>query len=270
MSSEGQAGDDRRPARDEREAPEVSGNAQPERVVAAHRGASRYAPENTVSAFEKAMSMGAKAIELDVHLTSDGQLVVIHDARVERTTSGTGGVAALSAAEVAALDAGSWRSPEFVGERVPTLEQVLLLTSGRARLNIELKAVPGGPVAAKVVESVSQHDATGRAVLMSFDLGSVLAAKRHALARGLERANSGLVVLPIVGERLRDPFGFVQSTGLDGLNYPPQFWDGPLIKRFRDSGLVVHGGLINDREVLETFFEIGGQMADSDDPACFA
>ena len=247
-----------------------SATLQPDRVVAAHRGASRYAPENTLSACEKAMSMGAMAIELDVHLTSDGQLVVIHDARVDRTTSGTGGVAELSAVEVAALDAGSWRSPEFAGERVPTLEQVLRLTAGRARLNIEIKAVRGGPAAAKVVEAVSEHDAAGRAVLMSFDLSSVLAAKRCALARGLDLATSGLAVLPIVGERLLDPFGFVQSTGLDGLNYPPQFWDDSIIRRFRGSGLVVHGGLINDHDVLDKFFEMGGQMADSDNPACFA
>jgi glycerophosphoryl diester phosphodiesterase len=241
-----------------------------QRVVAAHRGACRYAPENTVRAFEEAISRGARAIELDVHLTGDGELVVIHDALVDRTTDGRGAVASLTTGEVGGLDAGSWYSPDFAGERVPTLDQVLRLTAGRARLNIELKSVPPGPVAAKVVDAVTEHGAADRAVLMSFDLDSVLAAKRHSVSHGLEPGVSGLVVLPIVTERLPDPFGFVESTGLDGLNYPPQFWDAPTIRRFRDAGLVVHGGLINDRAVLDGFFEAGGQMADSDEPACFA
>jgi glycerophosphoryl diester phosphodiesterase len=241
-----------------------------ERVVAAHRGARRYAPENTVRAFEEALSRGARAIELDVRLTSDGELVVIHDALVDRTTDGTGVVASLSGSEVRGFDAGSWYSPDCAGERVPTLDQVLRLTAGRARLNIELKSVPADPVAAKVVNAVAAHSAADRAVLMSFDVGSVLAAKRHAVARGLEPGVSGLIVLPVVAQQLPDPFGFVASTGLDGLNYPPRFWDAVTIKRFRDAGLVVHGGLINDRAVLDDFFEMGGQMADSDEPSCFA
>lgn len=241
-----------------------------DRVVAAHRGASRYAPENTVGAFEEAISRGAKAIELDVRLTSNGELVVIHDALVDRTTDGSGQVASLSTSEVRGLDAGSWYSPGFAGEQVPTLDQVLGLTDDRARLNIELKSGPPDPVAAKVLDAVAEHNAADRAVVMSFDLGSVLAAKRHTVTRGLEPGVSGPIVLPIVTQQLPDPFGFVEATGLDGLNYPPRFWDAPTIKRFRDAGLVVHGGLINDRAVLDDFFEMGGQMADSDEPICFA
>lgn len=231
----------------------------PEGVVAAHRGAKRLAPENTISAFEKALSLGAAALELDTHLTSDGQVVVVHDSHVDRTTDGNGPVRSMTALDIAALDAGSWLSPEFVGERIPTLAQVLELTTGRARLNIELKSWSRD--AAQVIDLVRRHDAVDRSLVMSFDLDSVLAAKHYA--------DSDLVVLPIVTERLADPLAFVRSTGTDGLNYPPHLWDEQLVERFRNEGLVVHGGLINDSAAMQGFFAAGGQLADTDDPQMY-
>jgi glycerophosphoryl diester phosphodiesterase len=231
----------------------------PERVVAAHRGAKRLAPENTISAFDKALSLGAAALELDTHVTSDGRVVVVHDGYVDRTTDGNGPVRSMTALDIAALDAGSWHSPEFIGERIPTLEQVLELTKGRARLNIELKS--SSRDAAAVIDLVRRHDAVDRSLVMSFDLDSVLAAKQHAPA--------DLIVLPIVTERLADPLAFVRSTGMDGLNYPPQLWDKDLIDRFRNEGLVVHGGLINDSAAMQGFFAAGGQLADTDDPELY-
>lgn len=231
----------------------------PEHVVAAHRGAKRLAPENTISAFAKALSMNAAALELDTHLTGDGRIVVLHDTHVDRTTNGSGPVRSLTADEVAALDAGSWLSPDFAGERIPTLEQVLELTKGGARLNIELKSRARD--AEQVVDLVRSHDALDRALLMSFDLDSVLAAKRYA--------GSDLVVLPIVTQQLADPLNFVRATGMDGLNYPPQLWNAELIGRFRDAGLVVHGGLINDPAAMHGFFDAGGQLADTDDPELY-
>lgn len=239
-----------------------------ERVVAAHRGANRLAPENTVSAFQAALSKGAAALELDVHLTSDEELVVIHDARLDRTTSGTGPVRSLSAEEVRALDAGSWYAGDFAGESVPTLDDVLELTHGRARLNIELKASWADRVAERVIETVSSHAAADRVVMMSFDLNSVLATRRH-LTSARWRDQASIVVLPIVTQPIADPLAFVQATGMDGLNYPPQWWDAGLIERFRDGGLIVHGGLINDPRTMREFFDRGGHMADTDDPELF-
>lgn len=232
-----------------------------ERIVAAHRGASRLAPENTVAAFEAAMASGAVALELDVQLTSDDELVVIHDASLDRTTSGHGAVRSLNAAEINGLDAGAWFSPEFAGERIPTLDQVLESTKGRARLNIELKDTRTDRIAERVIETVRAHDAIDRVVVMSFDLDAVLAAKHRA---------PDCVVLPIVSQPLLDPLGFVQSTGLDGLNCPPRIWTADLIQAFRDRNLIVHGSLINDADALQAFFDQGGQRADSDTPELFA
>lgn len=106
----------------------------------AHRGWSGAAPENTLAAIKLAMSMPeVQWIEIDVQLSRDGVPVVIHDYTVDRTTNGRGAVANLTAAELGALDAGSWMSPAFRGEPVPRFEQVLELTVGRCRLNVELK-----------------------------------------------------------------------------------------------------------------------------------
>lgn len=104
----------------------------------AHRGASGYAPENTMAAFEKALEMGADLLELDVQLSTDGHVVVIHDYTVERTTDGQGKVEDLTLEESRKLDAGAWYRPEFKGEVIPTLEEVLEHVGGRIGLLIGL------------------------------------------------------------------------------------------------------------------------------------
>src|SRR5690242_1220599 len=94
-------------------------------AVVAHRGASAYAPENTMAAFRLAATLGADAIELDVHLTADDRLVVLHDDTLERTTTGTGLVRQQTWDSIAALSAGAWYAPEFTSEGIPLLERVL-------------------------------------------------------------------------------------------------------------------------------------------------
>ena len=105
----------------------------------AHRGASGYAPENTFAAFDLAFQMKADYIEVDVHMSKDGELVVIHDATVDRTTDGTGYVRDLTLEELKSLDAGSWMGSQFAGEQIPTLEEVLDRYRGKMGVLIELK-----------------------------------------------------------------------------------------------------------------------------------
>lgn len=108
-------------------------------VVTAHRGFSGEYPENTLAAFRAAIATGADMVELDVHLTRDNELVVIHDDTLERTTDGKGNVADKTLAELKRLDAGFKFNPRFAGERIPTLAEVLDVTRGRILVNIELK-----------------------------------------------------------------------------------------------------------------------------------
>ena len=110
--------------------------------IFAHRGSKGTHPENTLASFKEAVRVGSDGIELDVHLTKDGQLVVIHDETVDRTTNGTGEIRTLTLAEIKEFDAGSWFHNKYAGEKIPTLEEVLLLLTElgfNGQLNIELK-----------------------------------------------------------------------------------------------------------------------------------
>jgi len=108
-------------------------------LAIAHRGFSGGAPENTLAAFKRAMEVGSDMIELDVHLSKDGQVVVIHDDTLKRTTSGIGKVADFSLRELKQLDAGKWFGSRFFGEKIPTLKEVLDLTRGKIPVHIEMK-----------------------------------------------------------------------------------------------------------------------------------
>ena len=107
-------------------------------VIFAHRGASAHAPENTLAAFELALAQNADAIELDVKLSADGRAVVIHDQTVDRTTGSHGRVKDLSFAELRALDAGSFFSESYRGEKIPALEEVFDAVGKRTFINVEL------------------------------------------------------------------------------------------------------------------------------------
>src|SRR3954468_7755285 len=116
--------------------------ATPGPLVSAHRGFSKKAPENTLPALELAWQAGADFAEIDVLLTSDRKLVLMHDTSVDRTTNGTGQIAAMLVSEVKRLDAGGWFGETFSGTSVPTLDEVLDWNRGRLKLLIELKSYP--------------------------------------------------------------------------------------------------------------------------------
>ncbi len=143
-------------------------------LVVAHRGTSARAPENTIAAFRLAAEEGADAIEFDVRATADGQLVVVHDAALSRTTDGQGEIALLTLEQIRRADAGVRRAPVFRGERVPTLAEVLALASGRLLVDIELK-VSG--IEAQVVEHLVRAEMTTQALVTSF-IEDTLAAVR--------------------------------------------------------------------------------------------
>jgi len=136
-----------------------------------HRGAREVAPENTLASFLKAIELGADGVELDVMLSRDGQVVVIHDSSVDRTTDGTGRVNELSLAELKALDAGSWFSGEYAGERIPTLDEVMDALPSESVINIELKSL--SPFDHKLVTSVGRiverHGRRDRVIISSFN-----------------------------------------------------------------------------------------------------
>ena len=111
----------------------------PALMVIAHRGASSYAPENTLAAFDLALRMKVRHLELDVDFTRDGHIVVIHDNTVDRTTNGCGPVTSHTLAALRAFDAGSWFGAQFADERIPTFDEVLARYKGRVHIHTEIK-----------------------------------------------------------------------------------------------------------------------------------
>ena len=109
--------------------------------VISHRGYSSERPENTISSFDWSIESGFPYIELDIHLTADQIPIVMHDEHVDRTTDGSGAIKEFTLAQIKELDAGSWFGPKFIGETVPTLEEVLVRYSGKAHIFVELKSL---------------------------------------------------------------------------------------------------------------------------------
>jgi glycerophosphoryl diester phosphodiesterase len=143
-------------------------------MISAHRGASGWAPENTLAAFKKAIEMKSDYSELDVHLSKDGQVVLMHDDSLRRTTGTRAAVWDLTLADLKHLDAGSWFAPEFKGEPIPTLTEVIRLVKGKMKLNIEIKISRTEPdIAQKVIDIVRAEKFTQDVMITSFDKATV-------------------------------------------------------------------------------------------------
>jgi glycerophosphoryl diester phosphodiesterase len=162
-------------------------------LVIAHRGDSAHRPENTLAAYASALELGASAVEIDVQLTRDGRVVVIHDPTLDRTTSGRGDVRQLTLAEVRAVSAGypSRFGSAFQGEHVPTLAEVLTLLRDRARTMIEIKKESvsddeAGGIEALTVAEVRRLGVGDKVALISFDQRAIVRLRRLApeISRG--------------------------------------------------------------------------------------
>jgi len=172
-------------------------------LAIAHRGASADAPENTIAAFELALAQGADAIELDVHLSSDNQPVVIHDFALERTTDGGGRVSERTVRELKRLDAGGWRGRRFRGQRIQTLQEVFERFRDRTQFWVELKGgsdvYPG--IEERVLSTIEIYEVLDRALVQSFDhqaLGQIRALSREVRL-------GALVAQPPLGPLLESP-----------------------------------------------------------------
>lgn len=152
-------------------------------LVIGHRGASGYAPENTLASFSKALELGVDMIELDVHLTKDDSVVIMHDYQVKRTTNGEGEIGLMTFTELKKLDAGSWFDPKYANERIPALSEVLDLVKGRCRVLIELKWPSNGlysKLAEKTIHIIREHNAVSWASLQSFETSYLIEAEKIA------------------------------------------------------------------------------------------
>ena len=146
-------------------------------MIIAHRGASAYAPENTLAAARLGWQMGAPAVEIDVYTTADGEVVVMHDRTTKRTTGVDLPVATTSTAQFALLEAGAWKSPQYAGEPVPFLHHVVAAIPDGRTLVIEIKDTPATVAGVKrVLDHYGRHD---QAVIISFNKDVCVEARRE-------------------------------------------------------------------------------------------
>lgn len=237
--------------------------------VVAHRGGASIAPENTLAALEAALSLGVDAIEIDVRLSSDGVPVLMHDATVDRTTDGEGGVAGMTRFELHSLDAGGWFGRGFTDEPVPTLDEAIVLVDGRAELLVEIKGgeVEHRGITAAVVAVIHRHGATPWCWLLSFH--DTVLDSAAILAPDLRRAKLAVGPLPVPGlwfdHRLRVGIPGPRTTvAAMGLNR--HFVHGALSDRLRARGVEVWIWTLEDAESIGHALRHGADALITDDP----
>jgi glycerophosphoryl diester phosphodiesterase len=208
----------------------------------AHRGASAEAPENTLAAFLLAAELGADGIELDVQLSRDGELVVIHDFVLKSSTDGTGPVHERTLAELKQLDAGSRFDPAFAGEQIPTLQEVIDAVGNRLLLNIELKTTSwrDDGLAAGTIRAIEDNQLLDRTIVSSFN---------PLALRWVNRLNPwisvGLLYAPDLPLPLRHPWAR-HLLRLDALHPHHSLVDPEYVVWARKQGYRVHTWTVDD------------------------
>ena len=216
-------------------------------MVIAHRGASSYAPENTFAAFDLALRLGARQIELDVQATQDGQIVVIHDDTVDRTTDGTGPVADHTLAALRTLDAGVRFGPAFTGERIPLFEDVLERYHGRARLHVELKG-RSSDLTQHTVDLIRRHGMAGEVTITSFQKVRLEETRSHA-----PDLPAGWLVREMTDATITE----ARALGLTQLCPRADVVTPELVERLHGEGFVVRAWGVADEELMRRVVEAG-------------
>ena len=231
-------------------------------MVIAHRGASFYAPENTMASFELAAKQGAQAIELDVKLTRDGHIVAMHDRTVDRTTNGSGLVNSLTLAEIQRLDAGSWKDDRFRHIPVPTLREILTGLADRLLFNIELTnyASPTDKLPQATIRLIRELNLEKRILISSFNPAALM--RTYRLAPGI-------------------PIGLLVHSGQPGILrwllagiIRHQAWhpsDGlvtseHIVKRVHQTGRSINVWTVNQRSRMQALLDWGVDGIMTDDP----
>lgn len=221
-------------------------------LIYAHRGASGYAPENTMSAFKKSLEMKADGIELDVQLTNDGQVVVIHDYTVDRTSNGKGYVRNMSLSELKQLDFGSWFSPEFKEERIPTLEEVLQYFQNEdIIINIEIKGTPGEYITGidkKVIEVVKQFGMEQKVIISSFNHNILIQCKAISPEIKIGLLYSGL---------LAETGWYAYMVGANAVHPAYSYIDELMLKQCKHYGIHINTWTVNKEENVKSLCKAG-------------
>jgi glycerophosphoryl diester phosphodiesterase len=229
-------------------------------LIFAHRGYSSLYPENTMLAFREAEKVGSDGIELDVQLTKDGEVVVIHDEKVNRTTNGTGFVKDLSYQEIRKLDAGYSNKMLVKKEPIPSLIEVFdWMKTNDMICNIELKngIFPYEGIEEKVLSLIREYELSDRVIISSFNHYSII--HFYLLAPDIE-------IAPLFAEGIYMPWVYTQSIRAKG--YHPNYLaiNEEIIQSSIENGIAVRPYTVNKEEVMRSLFSINCTAIITDDP----
>lgn len=213
--------------------------------IVAHRGASGYAPENTFAAFDRGLAMGAHGLETDIRATSDHVLVLMHDARVDRTCNGTGLVEQLTLKELEQLDAGITFSADFAGQRVPLLEAFLNRYADKTMLWLELKAPGVAHATAAMVQRLAAHTSIQYSAFHVEYLADLRAA--------LPTADCAFLTPTFTA----DTIALCKRHGIGTIGLPPNALDAETVAHIRTAGLDARGWGVDSRASLEKAIAAG-------------
>jgi glycerophosphoryl diester phosphodiesterase len=222
--------------------------------VTAHRGHAHAAPENTLSAVRKAIESGADYAEIDVQHTADGVVVVLHDSDLKRVAGLSRRLDEMPFAEVRKLDVGSWFSPAFAGERIPTLVEAIALARGRIKLNIELKVSgPGRELGRDVARLVREQDFESECIVTSLSHDAIVEAKHHN-----PHLRTGLIVAKAIGD--------VSRLEVDALSVQADHLSDDLLRAARRHGQEVHVWTVNEEPQMVRLMKRGVDNIITGDP----
>lgn len=211
----------------------------------AHRGASGCYPENTMLSFKKAIEMGCTGIETDVQMTRDGSLILMHDERVDRTTNGTGFVKDYTFEEIRKLDAGGFFSKEFIGEKVPAIEELIELVKDKdIIINFEIKSgiIIYDKIEEKLIDTIYKYGIEKKVILSSFNHYSMVMCKRLS-----KEIKTGLLYM----EGIYRPERYCRFVGADALH--PYFYTlrKEIIDEIKREKVMINTFTVNEEKYMK-------------------
>jgi glycerophosphoryl diester phosphodiesterase len=217
-----------------------------------HRGAAGYEPENTLRSFQRAVQLGADMVELDVHLCASGELIVIHDDTVDRTTDGSGSVGGMTLGELRALDAGK-------GEKIPTLDEVFTALQGRAAVDVELKGLGTAEPVYELVDGLVRRRrwALSDVLVTSFDWG---------MLEELRSLSDRIRLGPLVYKEPFRALRFAPEIRAHSVNPFHEYVDAGYVREAHRLGLAVYPWTVNEAADIERVKGLGADGVISDYP----
>jgi glycerophosphoryl diester phosphodiesterase len=219
-------------------------------IVVAHRGFSGIYPENTFLAFEKAVEIGADFLELDIHQAKDGNIVVCHDATIDRTTNGSGFIKEMEYSELLKGDAGSWKG--YPGEKIPLLSDVFRKVGDKIKIFVEIKECNGSDL----ISLIKEFKMEGRVVVGSFNLEYIKQM----------RSLCGEICTALISSRIPEDLDLLIKLGIRQLSIEFHHLNKGIVKELVSRGFLVNAWTADSEEDLKRCLSYGVQFLTTNRP----